>query len=230
MRKQQFVTLLLLAGLPLVGTPAAYALPEPQQQGQAETVINGTVLDENNEPVIGASVVQKGNKANAVATDAFGHFKMRIAPGAQIEISYVGYQTLTMKAAPDMVAYLQPTTEMLNELVAIGYGTQKKANLTGAVATVDVARTMDSRPVQDVTRALQGAVPGLTITTTNGDFNSDASIKIRGTGTLTNGQKSAPLIVVDGVPVDDMSNLNPCLLYASPSPRDKRQSRMPSSA
>ena len=209
MRKQQFVTLLLLAGLPLVGTPAAYALPEPQQQGQAETVINGTVLDENNEPVIGASVVQKGNKANAVATDAFGHFKMRIAPGAQLEISYVGYQTLTMKAAPDMVAYLQPTTEMLNELVAIGYGTQKKANLTGAVATVDVARTMDSRPVQDVTRALQGAVPGLTITTTNGDFNSDASIKIRGTGTLSNNQTSSPLIVVDGVPVDDMSNLNP---------------------
>lgn len=126
MRKHLYVTLLLLAGLPLVGTPVAQAMPEPQQQGQAATIINGTVLDENDEAVIGASVVQKGNTSNAVATDAFGHFKMRVEPGATLEISYVGYKTMTMKAAPDMIVYLQPTTEMLNELVAIGYGTQKK--------------------------------------------------------------------------------------------------------
>ncbi|MDE6437965.1 MAG: TonB-dependent receptor [Muribaculaceae bacterium] len=201
--------MLLLAGLPLVGAPAAYALPEPQQQGQAETVINGTVLDENDEPVIGASVVQKGNKTNAVATDAFGHFKIRVAAGAQLEISYVGYQTMTMKAAPDMIAYMQPTTEMLNELVAIGYGSQKKANLTGAVATVDVARTMESRPVADVTKALQGSVPGLTITSTSGDINSSSAIRIRGVGSLTNGRSSDPLIVVDGVPVDNLNFIDP---------------------
>ena len=87
MRKHHYLTMLLLAGLPLVGAPAAYALPEPQQQGQAETVINGTVLDENDEPVIGASVVQKGNKTNAVATDAFGHFKIRVAAGAQLGVA-----------------------------------------------------------------------------------------------------------------------------------------------
>ncbi|MBD5216705.1 MAG: TonB-dependent receptor, partial [Bacteroidales bacterium] len=196
-------------GLPLVGTPAAYALPEPQQQGQAETVINGTVLDENNEPVIGASVVQKGNKANAVATDAFGHFKIRVAAGTQLEISYVGYQTMIMKASPDMMAYLQPTTEMLNELVAIGYGTQKKANLTGAVATVDVARTMDSRTTGDVAKALQGSVPGLTITTGDGAINTTSNIKIRGLGTLSNSQVSNPLIIVDGVEVSDLSYVNP---------------------
>ncbi|MDE6135665.1 MAG: TonB-dependent receptor plug domain-containing protein, partial [Muribaculaceae bacterium] len=84
-----------------------------------------------------------------------------------------------------------------------------KANLTGAVASVDVARTMDSRPVQDVTKALQGAVPGLTITTTNGGISESAEIKLRGTGTLSNNQSSAPLIVVDGVPVDNMDFLNP---------------------
>ncbi|MBD5219749.1 MAG: TonB-dependent receptor [Bacteroidales bacterium] len=209
MRKHHYLTMLLLAGLPLVGAPAAYALPEPQQQGQAETVINGTVLDENDEPVIGASVVQKGNKTNAVATDAFGHFKIRVAAGAQLEISYVGYQTMTMKAAPDMIAYMQPTTEMLNELVAIGYGSQKKANLTGAVATVDVARTMESRPVADVTKALQGSVPGLTITSTSGDINSSSAIRIRGVGSLTNGRSSDPLIVVDGVPVDNLNFIDP---------------------
>ena len=93
--------------------------------------------------------------------------------------------------------------------MAIGYGSQKRANLTGAVATVDVARTMDSRPTSDVTKALQGAVPGLTITTSSGDIAANPSINIRGVGTLSNSHTSNPLIVVDGVPVDDMSFLNP---------------------
>ncbi len=201
--------MLLLAGMPMLGTVSASANPEPQQQGQAATLINGTVLDENNEPVIGASVVQKGVKSNAVATDAFGNFKIRIPAGATLEISYVGYKAVTMPAANDMTVYLEPTTETLNQLVVVGYGTQKKANLTGAVSTVDVARTMDSRPVQDVARALQGAVPGLTITTSSGDISDNPSINIRGVGTLSNDHTSNPLIVVDGVPVEDMSFLNP---------------------
>ncbi|MBD5163641.1 MAG: SusC/RagA family TonB-linked outer membrane protein, partial [Bacteroidales bacterium] len=171
----------------------------------------GTVLDENNEPVIGASVSQKGTKGNAVATDAFGNFKIRVAAGTPLEVSYVGYKNETVAAANGMTVYMQPTTEMLNELVAIGYGTQKRANLTGAVATVDVARTMDARPQTDVAKALQGAVPGLTITTNNGDITSsgNAKMRIRGTGTLSNSQTSSPLIVVDGVPVDDLSFVNP---------------------
>lgn len=201
--------MLLMASMPVAGTFSAKAAPEPQSQSQTVTAITGTVLDENNEPVIGASVVQKGVSTNAAATDAFGHFTLRVPAGAVLQISYVGYKTAEVRAAADMTVYLQPTTEMLNELVAIGYGSQKRANLTGAVATVDVARTMDSRPVQDVTRALQGAVPGLTITTTNGDFSSNPTIKIRGTGTLSNNATSSPLIVVDGVPVDDLSFVNP---------------------
>ncbi len=201
--------MLLLAGMPMLGSLTASAEPAPQQQSQAATTIEGTVMDENNEPVIGASIVQKGVANNAVATDAFGNFKIRIPVGAQLEVSYVGYKTTVVRAAQGMTVYLEPTSEMLNEVVAIGYGSQKKANLTGAVATVDVARTMDSRPVQDVTRALQGAVPGLTITAANGDFSSEATMRIRGVGTLSNGQTSNPLIVVDGVPVDDLSFVNP---------------------
>ncbi|MDE5684425.1 MAG: SusC/RagA family TonB-linked outer membrane protein, partial [Muribaculaceae bacterium] len=92
---------------------------------------------------------------------------------------------------------------------AIGYGSQKRANLTGAVATVDVARTMENRPVQDVTKALQGAVPGLTITSSSGDINSTSDIRIRGVGSLTNGRSSSPLIVVDGVPVDNLDYIDP---------------------
>ena len=208
MRKHLFAVMLLLAGIPAVSFTAA-ADPVPQQQSEAATTITGTVLDENNEPVIGASVVQKGVRTNAVATDAFGNFKLRVPAGTQLEFSYVGYKTMYVAAAPDMTVYLQPTTEQLNELVAIGYGTQKKANLTGAVATVDVARVMDSRPVQDVTKALQGAVPGLTITQDNGGIATGSGIRIRGVGTLSNGQSSSPLIVVDGVPVDDLNFVNP---------------------
>ncbi len=209
MRKHLYLTMLLLAGTPALGTFQAQANPEPQVQGQAATTITGTVLDENNEPVIGASVVQKGVSGNAVATDAFGHFKLRVPLGAPLMVSYVGYKTIEIKAAQDLTVYLEPTSEMLNELVAIGYGSQKRANLTGAVATVDVARTMDSRPATDVAKALQGAVPGLTITSANGSLDGTPTINIRGVGTLSNSHTSSPLIVVDGVPVDDMSFLNP---------------------
>lgn len=209
MRKHLFLTLLLACGMPITGSFAAFANPEPQAQSQSTVIIKGTVLDENNEPVIGASVVQKGVTSNATATDFDGNFTIRVPQGATLRVSYVGYKTTELKAANGMTVYMQPTTEMLNELVAVGYGSQKKANLTGAVATVDVARTIDSRPVQDVARALQGAVPGLTITTGNGGINSDGSMRIRGVGSLTNGRSSAPLIVVDGVPVDNLNFIDP---------------------
>lgn len=198
-----------MTGMPFSGSFAAFAEPVPQSQSQSAVIINGTVLDENNEPVIGASVVQKGTSRNGAATDFEGNFAIKVVPGTPLEISYVGYKTVVINASQGMMVYLQPTTEQLNELVAIGYGTQKRANLTGAVATVDVARTMESRPVQDVTKALQGAIPGLTITNTNGGIASDASIRIRGVGTLTNGQSSDPLIVVDGVPVDNLNFIDP---------------------
>ncbi len=209
MRKHLFVTLLLACGMPLTGNFAAFAAPEPQQQGQATVTVTGTVLDENNEPVIGASVVQKGVSSNAVATNFDGNFTIRVPQGATLNISYVGYKAIEMVASNGMTVYLQPTTEVLNELVAIGYGTQKRANLTGAVATVDVARVVDSRSTTDITKALQGAVPGLTITNSNGDINGTASVTIRGTGTLSNNQASTPLYVVDGIIVEDISFLNP---------------------
>ncbi|MDE6134893.1 MAG: carboxypeptidase-like regulatory domain-containing protein, partial [Muribaculaceae bacterium] len=113
MRKHLYVTLLLLAGLPLTGIPAAQAMPEPQQQGQTASMIIGTVLDENNEPIIGASI-KSGD--NSVITDAFGHFRIKVAPGTKVEISFVGYKSVSMAAAQDMIVYMQPTTEMLGEI------------------------------------------------------------------------------------------------------------------
>jgi TonB-linked SusC/RagA family outer membrane protein len=96
----------------------------------------------------------------------------------------------------------------LDEVVVVGYGSQKKANLTGAVSTVDLDKTLTSRPEQDVTKALQGAVPGLTVLNSSGDINSEPTLRIRGLGTLSNSQTSSPYIVVDGVPVDDLSMIN----------------------
>ena len=164
MRKHLFVTLLLTCGLPFSGQVFALANPEPQSQSQAAVTITGTVLDENNDPVIGASVTPKG-QTQGVVTDAFGHFTIKVKPGTTLTISTVGYKTVTMAAKQDMSVYLEPTTELLDQLVVVGYGTQKRANLTGSVATVDVAKVMDGRPSSDVAKTLQGAVPGLTITT-----------------------------------------------------------------
>ena len=107
-----------------------------------------------------------------------------------------------------MKVVLKEDNELLDEVVVVGYGTQKKANLTGAVSTVDVSKTLEARPQSDVSKALQGVVPGLTITNTSGKLNSKPTMTIRGTGTLSNSATSNPLIVVDGVPMDDISYLN----------------------
>lgn len=209
MRKLLFPTLLIAFGMMLAGTATAHASAEPQQQSQGAETITGTVFDENNEPVIGASVVQLDAPSNATVTNFDGNFTLRVVPGTKIRISFVGYKTEEMAAAQGMTVYMQPTTEVLNELVAVGYGSQKKANLTGAVSTVDVARVMDGRPYQDITHALQGAVPGLSIQFATGDLDSESTVRIRGIGTLSTSGYGKPLYVVDGVEMSDISYLNP---------------------
>lgn len=189
---------------------AAQANPDKSlgvtEQLQAIT-ISGLVVDAAGEPIIGASVVEKGT-TNGGITDLNGKFTLTVTPGATLKISFVGYQTQEVKAAKTMRITLKEDTEMLDEVVVVGYGVQKKANLTGAVSTVDLNKTMAGRPQQDVAKALQGAVPGLSILTTSGAIDETASMRIRGLGTLSNGEVSNPLIVVDGVPMDDISFLD----------------------
>ena len=179
---------------------------EVTEQMQTQTV-TGLVVDAKGEAVIGASVVEKGT-TNGIVTDLDGKFTLNVTPGATLQISFVGYQTQEVKASKSMRITLKEDTELLDEVVVVGYGVQKKANLTGAVSTVDVSKTLEARPQSDVTKALQGVVPGLSIINTSGKLNSEPSITIRGTGTLSNSAKSAPLIVVDGVPMEDISFLN----------------------
>ncbi|MDE6397453.1 MAG: carboxypeptidase-like regulatory domain-containing protein, partial [Muribaculaceae bacterium] len=119
MRKHLFVTLLLTCGLPFSGQMFAVANPAPQSQSQAAVTITGTVLDENDEPVIGASVTPKGS-TKGVSTDVFGHFTMKVVPGTPLTVSFVGYKSESVKAAADMTVYLRPTTELLDQLVVVG--------------------------------------------------------------------------------------------------------------
>ena len=129
-------------------------------QEQMQTIsVAVTVVDTKGEPVIGANVIEKGT-TNGGITDLDGKFTLNVKLGAILQISFVGYATQEVKAAPALKVVLKDDTELLDEVVVVGYGAQKKVNLTGAVASVDVNKTIDSRPITDIGRALQGAVPG----------------------------------------------------------------------
>ncbi len=173
----------------------------------AQTRVTGIVTDELGEPVIGASILIKGSEQGTV-TDIDGNFFLTAPDNAILIFSYVGMISQELPVSSNMIVVLRSDTELLDELVVVGYGTQRKANLTGAVSTVDVAKTLEARPYSDVSKALQGAVPGLSIISSSGRLGAQPSISIRGLGTLSNNATSNPLIVVDGVPMDDLSLLN----------------------
>ncbi len=183
------------------------ASPDPQSINQKSNTVTGTVVDEKGEPIIGASIQEIGTNRGAV-TDLNGKFSITVKPGAQLQVTYLGYKTVTTKASNASRIQLEQDQANLDEVVVVGYGQQKKANLTGAVSSVDIDKTLGSRPEQDVAKALQGAVPGLTVMSNSGSLNDTPSLSIRGLGTLSNGQNSSPLIIVDGVPTSDLNMIN----------------------
>lgn len=187
----------------------AYAAPAPAivASSEATQIVKGTVVDENGEPVIGASVTEPGTN-RGTTTDIDGKFSIKAGRNAKLQVSFIGMKTVTVAASDGMAVTMKADNALLDEVVVVGYGQQKKVNLTGAVSNVDIDKTMASKPVGDVGKALQGAVPGLTILNNTGDINSNPTMKIRGiTGSLTS--SSDPYIIVDGVPMDDISFLNP---------------------
>ena len=200
-KENGFRSLLMTFAVFAMSLVSISALAEPIQ-------IVGKVVDANGEPLVGASVVEAGT-SNGTITDLDGAFVLSVEPNVTLVVSYVGYKDQEVRAHKDMVVMLREDTQVLDEVVAIGYGTQKKANLTGAVTTVDVSKTLESKAESDVAKALQGAVPGLTITNTTGDIDADPTVVIRGIGTLSNGATSTPLYVVDGVPMENLGYLNP---------------------
>ena len=178
------------------------------EQMQNQTV-TGWVVDTKGEPMIGASVVEKGT-TNGIITDMEGKFSLNVKPNAVLEISYVGYKTQEVKASNQMKIVLKEDTELIDEVVVVGYGAQKKVNLTGAVANVNVQEAIASRPVIDAAKALQGITPGLTITNKIGGVGTESTIKLRGSiGSLSATEGTSPLILVDNVEVPNLNVINP---------------------
>ncbi len=194
----------------LMGSTSVYAAASSSEvvADQQQVQVSGVVVDAQGQPIPGASVIVKGT-ATGTMTGTDGKFTISVRPGTTLEISCIGYATVEVAARDNVRVVLKDDAEFLDEVVVVGYGTQKKANLTGSVSTVDVEKTLEAKSVSSVGKALQGAVPGLTITNVNGDINGEPTIVIRGIGTLSNSGTSTPLYVVDGVPMDNLSYLNP---------------------
>lgn len=170
--------------------------------------VKGQVLDNAGVPVIGANVVVKGT-TNGTITDLDGNFTLEVPQGAVLSITYVGFteQTVTVRGSEPLTIQLKEDAEALEEVVVVGFGTQKKVNLTGSVGTVD-NEILESRPVQNAVQALQGAVPGLQISTTGGALDKQMNINIRGTGTIGEGSSGSPLVLIDGME-GDINSINP---------------------
>lgn len=181
-------------------------LYEVTEQMQNQTV-KVTVVDSHGEPVIGANVIEKGT-TNGSITDLNGNAQLTVKNNAILQVSFIGYTTQEVKAAPVLKVVLKDDTEMLDEVVVVGYGTQKKANLTGSVSTVDVNKTLEGRPIADVGRGLQGTTPGLSIVIPSGEVGSDPVIKIRGQVGSIEGSAS-PLILLDNVEIPSIQMVNP---------------------
>ncbi|MGL5317281.1 MAG: SusC/RagA family TonB-linked outer membrane protein [Bacteroidales bacterium] len=178
---------------------------------QANMKVNGTVTDNKGEPLVGVNVVVKGTTIGTM-TDAEGLFSLDVPQNGILEFSYIGYKTqdVSVGRQRSIKVTLEEDAQQVSEIVVVGFGTQKKENLTGAVSTVDVKKTIGSKANIDVTKSLQGTTPGLAITSKSGKLGSASALSIRGAGTVIDGKVSgSPLVLVDGVPMDDLSMLNP---------------------
>ena len=193
----------LLAGSPQTVFAEVNGVQTVMQTG----TVKGQVVDATGEPVIGATVQVKGT-TNGTITDFDGNFSLDgIKKGDVIVISYVGYQTQEIKwNGSPLNVILKEDSKTLSEVVVVGYGTQKKANLSGSVAMVD-SKELENRPIQNVSSGLQGLMPGVAITGTNGAPGQDAGkIRVRGIGTLN---EAGPYILVDGIETGTLSAVDP---------------------
>ena len=137
----------------------------------------GTVKEASGSPIVGALVVVKGTNISATVNTDGTFYLDNVKNGDTIEISCIGYKTKEFTYNGSIInAVLEVDFQLLDEVVVVGYGAQKKVNLTGAVASVDVNKTIESRPITDIGRALQGAIPGLTITTNSGEIGGAPTI------------------------------------------------------
>ena len=193
MKEKRLLSLLLTVMLAI----AAFA------QNQTFT---GTIVDTNGEPVIGATIVQKGT-SNTTVTDLDGRFSINAPAGAELEITYVGYGKQTVLASQNMSIVLTEDAELLNEVVVIGYGVQKKSVVTASIAKVS-SEDLAGKTRLRAEDALKGMAAGVNVTSSSGQPGSQSMIRVRGIGTINN---SNPLYIIDGMPTDQygMESVNP---------------------
>lgn len=175
--------------------------------GQKQILTTGTVIDDKSrEPLIGASITEKGT-TNGTITDFEGKFSLKISANATISVSYLGYiaKELDVRSELPLVIELTETTRTLDELVVIGYGVQRKSDITGAISSIS-GKDVNNIPVPSAIQAIQGKAAGVQIIQNTGAPGSSSMIKIRGTGTINDAD---PLYVVDGFIVDGITHINP---------------------
>ena len=191
----------LIASILLIGV-TAFAQPRP---------LTGKVVDKNGEPVVGAAVVVVGNNAIGTETNLDGVYNLMVPPQANITVSCIGYATQTVAVAgrPVVNFTLEEDTEFLEETVVIGYGVQRKSDLTGAVASVR-SEDLQNRSTTDAAAALQGKAAGVQILNNSGAPGSKAEIRVRGYS--SNSGNLGPLLIVDGLKVDNIQYLDPSMI------------------
>jgi len=175
-------------------------------KSQQEKAITGTVIDSNGEAVIGANVTVKNTTIGTI-TNADGKFTLQIPDNATLVISYIGYvpQELSVGSRTSFSVILEEDSHSLNEIVVVGYGTQRKKDLTGAIATIG-GDDLIARKTTQISQALQGAIPGVSVTRNNAAPGASATVRVRGITTIGD---TNPLVIVDGMQVDNMNDVNP---------------------
>ena len=187
-----------VCGMMLLPVTAVGAQKNVIQQTRPVGLIKGSVTSDSGEPLTGVTVKVSGG-GNGTVTDIDGNFSVNAAPGSLLTFSYTGFKPQTVKAQEGMQVVLQSSVNDLNEVVVVGYGTQKKANLTGAVASVN-GSVLENRPISNIGQGLQGVVPNLNVSMGHGGApGAGASFNVRGTTSLNGGE---PLVLVDNVQMD----------------------------
>lgn len=172
---------------------------------QDNITVRGTVTDATGEALIGVSITHTGS-GNGTVTDIDGQFTMNVPQGVNLRFTYVGYETLELAAQPSMNVRLQESVNLLDEIVVIGYGTQRRGDLTTAISTVST-KDIEHRPIVSAGQAIQGKAAGVMVMQPNGSPGADLTIRVRGTTSFN--ASNDPLYVVDGVPVDNLKFLAP---------------------
>ncbi|TDE05790.1 TonB-dependent receptor [Flavobacterium sandaracinum] len=178
-----------------------------EMRAQNGITVGGVVTDASKMPIPGVNIMEKGTK-NVVTTDFDGKFTIRVSSSNSVLLfSYLGYETLTKTAGQNgsLSVVLQDSTDKLDEVVVIGYGTSRKSDLTGSVASIS-GEDLKKNPISNVAEALTGRLAGVQVTSSEGSPDSEIKIRIRGGGSLT--QDSSPLVIVDGFPVNSLNDIS----------------------